>query len=248
MNQAVRFGAAVAITVLAGCAVAIARAPRLRFPAESTAFEFELYGQQGLQLAVRSTPQEPSQLTVLIDSQEASFLHRAGSTTIYRLSLPAIEHRPAHVRIETDPPAAVALVPVNAGFRPRHQRLTWSPARPPLQLPEPRPATQDRPVAEASVDETDTYGLRLFGVPVRSAPSVTASLVATVFHGDRLEATCWRTGDRITNGFPERPLGAYTSDIWFAVKTPAGIGYIPDTRFSRRGLADRLALPACGAG
>jgi hypothetical protein len=56
---------------------------------------------------------------------------------------------------------------------------------------------------------------------------------------------CWASGDRLTNGFPERPLGAYSSDVWFRVATGSGSGFIPDVRFSRRGNSDRLNLPRC---
>jgi hypothetical protein len=122
--------------------------------------------------------------------------------------------------------------------------MSWERAGPSLELPPPVALGPDRQ-AEASVDETDTYGLRLFGVPVRADPHVHGALVSTVHHGDRLSAVCWAAGDVVTDGFTTQPVGAYTSDVWFRVTTPSGPGFVPDVRFSRRGNTDRLGLPMC---
>jgi len=92
---------------------------------------------------------------------------------------------------------------------------------------------------------------RLFGVPVRSSPRTSASIVATVSHGDRLRASCWAVGDTVSNGFDELPFDdafTYTSAVWFRVNTPSGPGFVPDVRFGRRGGTDRLGLPSCGGG
>ena len=114
-----------------------------------------------------------------------------------------------------------------------------------MRLPPPLPAGPRRPWAEASVDETDTWGLRLLGVPLRDGPHVMAGLVGTVAHGDRLRATCWARGDLLTNAFPENRRGAYDSDVWYRVEAAGRSAFIPDVRFGRRGTTDRLGLPQC---
>jgi hypothetical protein len=245
---AVRYGAGLAVTVVAGLSVGLVRPPAVSFPAPAEAFAFDLRsGATSLQLAVHSAAGGTTQLTIVLGDREASFLHRGAGTGTYRLAVaPSRERRALHV--EVYPPASVARVRAVAGGPPLRPSLDWHAAGPSLELPPPRPATADRPTADASVDETDTYGLRLFGVPVRSAPRITAPLLAVVSHGDRLEATCWAPGDEVTDGFPERPLGAYTSGVWFQVRVPSGAGFIPDVRFSRRGKSDRLNLPACAGG
>ncbi|MEZ5231603.1 MAG: hypothetical protein R2749_02685 [Acidimicrobiales bacterium] len=82
--------------------------------------------------------------------------------------------------------------------------------------------------ATAAVDERDIYGLRLFGVPVRTAPRVDADQVATAHHGDVLEATCWAEGDELSTGFPEQPLAdAYRSTLWFKVRIDGVEGSSP---------------------
>lgn len=241
-----RYAGAVVVTVLAGLAVVAARPQPVTFPPPAEAFTFEIgAGATALLIGVRSGRGGSTQITVVVGDLQASFLDHGAGTTTYRLPFPAAGAR-REVRVEADPPASVALVHSTAGMPPHRPLPHWQAAAPPLELAPPRPATANRPIAEASVDERDTYGLRLFGVPVRSAPSISAPLVTTVSHGDRLEATCWTTGDNLSNGFPERPLGAYSSDIWFKVGTTSGPGFIPDVRFSRRGRSDRLDLPSCG--
>lgn len=232
------------MTVLAGLSVAVARPARVSYPAPASAFTLGISPEAAsLQIGVRSGRRVPTQLTIVVGDRQASFVHPGGTAT-YRLAL-VTSGASSAVRVEADPPAAVASVHSTTGARSRRPSLRWQPAGPPSEVAPPRPASVDRPTADASVDETDTYGLRLFGVPVRSAPRITAPQVTTVNHGNRLEATCWTTGDEVTDGFPERPLRAYSSDVWFRVGTRAGPGFIPDTRFSRRGNLDRLDLPAC---
>jgi hypothetical protein len=244
-RSALRYAVATAVTVLAGLSVGAARPARVSFPAPAPGFGFEVVpGATALQIAVRSLRRGPVQLTIFLGDRQASFLHPGPGAATYRLAVPP-GGTSRTVRIEADPPASVALAATSAGAAPRRPTLHWQAAGPPLELAPPRPATPDRPTAEASVDETDTYGLRLFGVPVRAAPAITAPLVTSVSHGDRLQATCWATGDPVTDGFPERPIGAYSSDVWFRVVTDAGAGFIPDVRFSRRGNSDRLDLPPC---
>ncbi len=116
-----------------------------------------------------------------------------------------------------------------------------------IRIAEPVPASPPgRPTATAAVDERDIYGLRLFGVPVRTAPRVDADQVATAHHGDVLEATCWAEGDELSTGFPEQPLAdAYRSTLWFKVRIDGVEGFIPDARFSRSAATGRLNLPPC---
>jgi hypothetical protein len=240
-----RYGGAFVLTLLAGQSVALARPRPVSFPPAGSGFTFEVRpGATSLRIGVRTESHAATQVTVTIDDRQASFLHRAGSTATYRVAL-ASSTGARRARIDVDPPASVTPIRSTAGLPLRQPALRWEAAGPPLVPAEPRLATSGRPTAEASVDETDTYGLRLFGVPVRSGPRITAPIVASVSHGDRLEATCWAFGDAVTDGFPERPMGAYTSVVWFKVGTPAGPGFIPDVRFSRRGNSDRLNLPAC---
>lgn len=243
--SAFRYAVALGLTVVAGWSANAARPAAVAFPADGPAFSFELRPRAtSIEIAVRSQDRRPSQLTVLLGDRQASFLHPGATTATYRLGMPRTGGA-GPVRIEVDPPASVAVVRSAVGGRPRRPSLDWEQAGPPLQIPPPQAADRGHPTAEASVDETDTYGLRLFGVPVRSTPHVDARLVTYVSHGDRLEATCWAAGDRVTNGFPERPAGAYTSDVWFMVLTRLGPGFVPDVRFSRRGTSDRLNLPPC---
>ncbi|MCC6434078.1 MAG: hypothetical protein IT196_03530 [Acidimicrobiales bacterium] len=116
-----------------------------------------------------------------------------------------------------------------------------------MALPAAVPADPpQRPTATAAVDESDIYGLRLLGVPVRSAPATRAALVAMVGHGDVLTATCWVDGEQLSTGFPEQPLAdAYTSALWFRVRVGDTEGFIPDTRFSRSAATGRLNLEPC---
>lgn len=242
-----RYVFALGMTALAGLVVGAVRPERVSFPKAARSFDFHLAPGAGhLQIGVRSDQSKPSQLTVVLEGRQASFLHRPGRTEIYRLQLGAVDDVARRIRINVDPPAEVARVP-STGRRPHRPRLEWRSAGPPLVLPPPRSASRNQPTAEASVDESDTYGLRLFGVPIRTAARVDASLVTTASHGDRLEATCWTIGDVLTNGFPENPRGAYSSDVWFKVLTDHGPGFVPDVRFARRGGSDRLNLPACGS-
>lgn len=142
----------------------------------------------------------------------------------------------AEVELERGVPSSTALTVLP----------TWHPDGD-LDVPAPEPAGADGR-AWAAVDESDVYGVRLFGVPVREEPTVGGRVVATVFHGELLPATCWARGDTVSNSFADQPHkpGRYDSDVWFRVELPGGrTGFIPDTRYSRRGLTDRLGLAAC---
>jgi hypothetical protein len=242
-RNAFRYVAGLALIALAAGVVSATRPDSVAFPEAARSFTFALDRRSDhLWIGVRSEQPKPSQLTVVLAESQASFVH-PGRTAVYRLALG--ERRTEQVvRIDVDPPAAVTRVEATVQ-RPRTPELDWQPASPPLMLPPPRPASTDRPTAEASVDETDTYGLRLFGVPIRAEPRVDAVLVATASHGQRLQATCWTTGDVVTNGFPTQSAGAYTSDVWFRVVTGRTPGFIPDVRFARRGDSDRLNLAMC---
>lgn len=242
-RSAFRYFAGLVLMALAAAVVSATSPDSVAFPEAARSFTFELDRQsKHLWIGVQSAQPKPSQLTVVLADRQTSFIHRSGRA-VYRL--PLGERRTEQVvRIDVDPPAAVTRVGATVE-RPRTPELDWQPASPPLMLPPPRPASTDLSTAEASVDETDTYGLRLFGVPVRAAPQVDAVLVATASHGQRLQATCWTIGHVVTNGFPTQSAGAYTSDVWFRVVTERGPGFIPDVRFARRGDSDRLNLPTC---
>lgn len=242
-RSALRYVGGVVLATLAGLTVSATSRDPVTFPEAARSFTFELHRRSmHLWIAVRSEQAKPSQLTVVLGDWQAAFVH-GGGTAIYRL--PLRERGTAEqVRIDVDPPAALAHVGATVE-RARTPALQWEAAAPPLMLPPPRLASPELPTAEASVDETDTYGLRLFGVPIREAPRVDAELVATASHGQRLEAMCWTSGDAVTNGFQARPVGAYSSEVWFRVTTEGGPGFIPDVRFARRGNSDRLNLPPC---
>lgn len=240
---ALLYAGTLTLTMLAGLAVGAARPDPVIFPEPARSFTFDLDRRsEHLLIGVRSEQSRPSQLTVIAADRQASFLHR-GNRATYRLPL-RVASTTQQIRIDVDPPAAVTRVSATVERR-RTPLLRWQPTGPPLTLPPPRPASPDIPTAEASVDETDTYGLRLFGVPIRAAQHVDSQLVATASHGQRLVAMCWTRGDIVTNGFPAQPAGAYSSEIWFRVLTERGPGFIPDVRFGRRGTSDRLGLPAC---
>ncbi len=152
---------------------------------------------------------------------------------------------PASLTVRTSPPSPVTVTPVE---RTDAQMARWVPLRPSDVLPAPKPSTRAGQLAHGPVDETDTYGLRLFGVPLRSQPTTASETLATVYHGDQLTASCWTHGDEISNGFANQVFDddtTYTSDIWYLVKTWNNHdAYIPDTRFVRD-QERRLGLPAC---
>lgn len=245
--RAAKFAAAVALTGLAVTAVALASPDPVSFPQPRPTFAFEAAAGRTVDIGVKGVRDGAHYLTVAVGDEQSSFIHLGKRVGRYRLSVPAGATEPVAVRIDVDPPASVVELP-NDFPRGRRLALRWEPSAPLLQVPAPVPATAAQPFAEATIDETDTYGLRLFGVPVRAAPSVDSALVATVSHGDRLRATCWAEGDRVTNGFDDQTFDdsyTYTSPVWFRVAVAEGEGYVPDARFSRRGNSDRLALPPC---
>lgn len=223
-----------------------ARLAPLHYPPPSGSFELDIGpGRDTFTLGVRSTTERSHQVTLTTGRAQTSFVHRRRAAVyVIEFGRRADPHGRLHVTL--DPPAAVVVDPPPTRARAIRPDLVWGPGPPPLRLPVPVAADRSRADAEASVDETDVYGLRLFGVPVRVAPRVASVAVATVSHGDRLHARCWAMGDPVTNGFDGNPVGqSYESDVWFLVDTPAGRGYIPDVRFARRGLSDRLGLPPC---
>lgn len=251
-----RFAFAMSLTGLAVVAIHAARPEGVAFPPPGSAFALDVApGQRLLRIGVRSATSEPTQVTIVDGDRQASFLTAADGRVAYRIALPtiagaAITGAPRSVRVEAQPQASVVAMP-GSGRRVTRRPLRWEPAAPPLQVAPPRSATAGTPYGEATIDETDTFGLRLFGVPVRSAPRTSAPVVATVSHGDRLRASCWAVGDTVSNGFDELPFDdafTYTSAVWFRVNTPSGPGFVPDVRFGRRGGTDRLGLPSCGGG
>lgn len=144
------------------------------------------------------------------------------------------------VVVEVEPPVRVTVGSDGDAVAPTRW-LRWEQAEVPAQLPTP----QRGPVTTAPVDETDVFGVRPLGVPLRSRPDVWAPAVGTVFHGEVLQAICWTRGDPVTDGFPSNRERAYTSDVWFGVAWQGGQAFLPDTRFSRTGHGDRLGLPTC---
>lgn len=233
------------LATVAVFAVSSARHPRVAFPPPARWFATTLRpSSDAIEFAVRSGG-VPSQVTVEFAGRQASFLHPPRQSVRYRVEGLASGRGGGRIAVRVEPAASVVFDPGPVGIRTEQPRLRWQAAGPPIELPPPLSADPNRPWAEASVDETDTWGLRLLGVPVRAEPAVDAAFVAEVSHGDRLRARCWVRGDRVTNGFPERPTGAYESDVWYLLERP--VGFVPDVRFGRRGAGDRLGLPACDA-
>lgn len=224
----------------------VARPSQTAYPPPSTSFVLDVgRGRRSVTLGIRSVTGATHRVTVTADTEQASFVHRE-TEAAYTLALGTRAEGDGRLVVGIDPPASVAVDPERSAAPAVRPRLVWGPAPPSLVLPAPIAAGPARGEAEASVDETDVYGLRLFGVPVRAAPRTAAAVVATVSHGDRLKATCWATGDPVSNGFATNPAGeAYESDVWFVVATSKGPGYIPDVRYARRGGTDRLGLPSC---
>lgn len=239
-----RFSAGFAFVVLVAPAVGGGHGGP-EFPAPARQFTFgPAASHQVLVLDVRSPDGAPRQVTVMVGASQASFLHRGRRARRYRVRLPAFPGRD-EVTILAEPSAVVALGRRHLGLRTRTPDLRWQMGGPPRRLPLPIPAGTGRPWAEASVDETDTWGLRLLGIPLREAAAVGSGRVVTASHGDRLRATCWALGDEVTNGFPDRREGAYASNVWYRVETSGGPAFISDVRFARRGAIDRLGLPPC---
>lgn len=186
---------------------------------------------------------EPVRVDVAFGNRVGSFAHEAG-TVAYMVPLPR-GVAGERLSVSTDPEAMLEAVDSNRGGVEVYPG--WRP-RGDVEVLPPTEKTQGSP-AEATVDETDTYGVRIFGVPVRMAPRVDAPIMATVYHGTRLVAECWADGDRVTNGFDHEDFDddtAYESTLWFRVDVPAeGSGFIPDARFSRTAATGRLGLEAC---
>lgn len=234
--------------VLIVAVVLVSNVPAPEFPPPGSAEARLPSGADTVRFAVRAGSAHSRQVTVVAAGRQTSFLDRSNGTGVFVIDLPVSPERAPGIKVSVEPSASVLFDPPRRVGRPQRPRLKWVATDPPLRLPPPLLATSGREWAEASVDETDTYGLRLFGVPVRAAPSVEAPLVETVTHGQRLRARCWSLGDVVTNGMEEEPFDdnfTYSSLVWFKVETSVGHGFLPDVRFSRRGNVDRLHLPAC---
>lgn len=195
-------------------------------------------------VSIRAVSDSAVSVDLRFGNRVGSFTHRAGETA-YEIPLPrAVEG--SRLEVSTDPEVPLASV-ANTGSG-SHVYPQWRPEGGSVDLPPPVEADDDG-IAVASVDETDTYGLRLFGVRVRSTPVTDAPVVTTVYHGARLEAECWAEGSRVTNGFDHEDFDdarAYESTLWFKVRIPGGsTGFIPDARFSRSADAGRLGLQRC---
>jgi hypothetical protein len=159
----------------------------------------------------------------------------------------AVPHLAAdHVLVaRVDPPAPLRVLSVPAGS-PRS--TAWAPVAITVELPPPTPAGDGDPLATAAVDGSDVWGVRPNGIPLRAAPRVDSDKVATVYHGDVLQADCWVLGQSIGNGYAEARADTYRSPVWYRVQAWDGrVAFIPDTRFSRTASTSRLNLPACGA-
>lgn len=171
-----------------------------------------------------------------------------GDATYYFDRGTAIYGRDGPLQVEVSP-----RVDVTFGFGPAPPGGIDLGARPWTVEPERRvganrPATQDRPVASAVVNEYVTYGLVVEGVGVHTAPSRDAERVTNVRHGQRLDARCWSEGQQVTNSNLQDPsddAAAYTSRVWYLVETTEGEGFLPDVWFARDGDTGRLNLPPC---
>jgi len=181
-------------------------------------------------------------VTLRLPGRVARLRHAEGAAVYtvvlpFRVTGPLDVAAPAAVDLDRGVPSSTATTVLP----------TWQPDGS-LDLPAPQPVGADGR-AWAAVDESDVYGVRLFGVPVREGPATATAIVATVFHGELLPASCWTRGDTVTNSFADQPNrpGRYDSDVWFRVELPGGrAGFIPDARYSRRGHTDVLGLAPCG--
>ncbi|MGQ0519608.1 MAG: hypothetical protein ACT4PX_00470 [Actinomycetota bacterium] len=242
------------LRLAAGCAAGAAavgvvdagRHASIPFPPPARQFSLAIgRGAESLLIGVDADGGSPRQITVVVDGKQASFLHHGSRAARYRVRLHGPADRARAAIVLAEPAASVAPEPGPLGLRTKQPKVRWEDAGPTLALPDPVAEGPGRTWAEASVDETDTWGLRLLGVPLRAAPAIDARLVSMAAHGDRLRARCWTTGDVVTNAFVEKRIHGYESDVWYQVETPGGPAFIPDVRFARRGRTDRLGLPPC---
>ncbi len=176
--------------------------------------------------------------------------HQGGTVTYFFDRGTNIYGRSGPVLVTVQPPTEVEFgwgtAPadgVNIGATP--WQLLEEPAG-----PAPRPATDDRPLAEAYVDETVSYGLLVEGVGLRSAPSRDGERVGAVHHGDLLAARCWTRSEELTSGNNQDPsddLAQYTTDLWWNVQAPDTEAwvYISDVWYARADHTGRLNLTEC---
>ena len=224
---------AAATAIIAGSAAArIAGSTEPNWPHPSAAYRFNT-NSITLTLAFRSTTAR----TLVLRQGQAE----ATTTVSDRLMTFRLPHRGV-VEVEIQPPTGIVRARSSA-LRP--SLLSWNTTA--IRAVRPPHVSIEGSPAQASVNEADLLGVRIFGVPVRDRPRITAVQVAMVHHGDRLSSTCWTEGDTLTTDLPARPqnLPIYTSDIWFKVRVGSKAAFIPDVRYSRTGHTSRLNLPRC---
>jgi hypothetical protein len=226
--------AAVVVTIAVAVAFTTVRVPR---PAGTSVATMELSAGARVTLDL---PGATGDHTI-----ELTFGNRRAGVVLHAENLPVTVVLPplpttGVLDVRVRPATPVELHPGGGGAV---RLVRWGVATLPTELPTPV-ALPDG--VSAAIDESDVFGVRPFGVPLRAQPTVAGEELATVYHGDVLVAECWAAGEEITNGFPTHPRLAYTSNVWFGVETWTGQrAFVPDTRFTRTGNGDRLGLPPC---
>lgn len=221
-------------------------------PPEPTTFEHQYASDYvgEVWFTVATTDGSPRQVTARWQRLVRTFEHRSAEPVIYRVLKGAGKERAAPLLVDVEGGGEVSFsfgeVPVGAVDL---SAQPWEVLPFSSGVVPPRPANADAPTAQAAVDESVSYGgMDLTGIGVRPEPQLAATPFTRVNHGGVHAASCWRTGQQLTNSNLEDPAddgAAYTSDVWFRIATPEGEGFISDVWFSRRGTTDRMNLPPC---
>lgn len=193
---------------------------------------------------------DPRRVTVRWQRLTRTFEHRSVAPVTYRVLKGAAKERAAPILVDVDQDADVTFsfgdVPAGAVDL---SAQPWDVLPFNSGVASPRPANADSLTAQAAVDESVSYGgMDLTGIGVRPEPQLAIAPFTRVNHSSVYPATCWRTGQTLTNGNLEDPAddkASYSSDIWFRISTPQGDGFISDVWFSRRGATDKMNLPPC---
>jgi hypothetical protein len=234
--------AAAAVGAAAGVVAHVSGPDALTMPPPAREFTLDTVAAGAVvRFAVDAPDGRVRQVTVTVGDRRAAFVHATDRRRSFRFVAPA----DGAVQVRVTPEASVAQVRTDR--RTREVRLGWTGADPPAVLRAPV-VDHATGTVRGAVDETDVYGQRNLGVPVREVPRIRAAALAVVRHGELLTASCWTLGDEVTTGNPDEPTTGdpYVSSVWFRVALPGdGMGYVPDARFLRTGASTARFLPEC---
>jgi hypothetical protein len=198
-----------------------------------------------------SAPEPSTQISVEWGQLRTSFEHTGSERKVYFFERGVLDERQAPLVVTSNRPVKLDFAAEPAGKEGIDIGATpWQPLLfSPNTLP-PRPASNDSPTATASVVETVSYGGPVPGpgIGVLERPNFGQARLDDVHHGEMYPASCWATGDVVTNsnyGDPSDDLAAYTSPIWWYIETKKTTGFVSDVWFARRGNLDKLNLPEC---